>query len=510
MCENLDACDDVPETIRNRLLNEPFLPSLLDSDSRNLTSDDSDDCEFYSKTTMVENHTKRNKSSRNATAAILRSDVWSSDSGTDDFIDVPSPSAIIDQFSPVDEVKQPTENSTNDPSTFLHDIKTDQDSPLTAIAQNIGNLLWTKVLSGSAKKFLKLRCLTSETQNAIKICKCLFDSHIIELISLLIFACGFPWIEAPGEAEAQCVQLERAGLVQGVVSDDSDVWAFGVKNVYRHLFSKNKNVQHYESRIIQDSLGLSQSEFVEIAIISGGDYSYGLRGIGVVNAIELLSEFAVKKRAEQNECKELEATHTLENILKWIVSFDSNTETPEPVSIRRNLGSVILKNNNIDRINSIVNAEVIEAYFRPNVNESPKVFKWRSVDINGVRSLLYNKLGWDDEKFERQTLSALQRWNDFISGKTSYQRHITSYMHKLQQSPDEQRTKLTKRVETALLKLSKRTGSLSKISSIPKENPKPKAPKRKTQQTVKRSKALGCTGISKDSKLSEDSDFDSD
>lgn len=34
------------------------------------------------------------------------------------------------------------------------------------------------------------------------------------------------------------------------------MWAFGAKNVYRHLFSKTKNVQHYASRIIRQSLGV--------------------------------------------------------------------------------------------------------------------------------------------------------------------------------------------------------------------------------------------------------------
>uniref|UniRef100_A0A0K0DIJ5 XPGN domain-containing protein n=1 Tax=Angiostrongylus cantonensis TaxID=6313 RepID=A0A0K0DIJ5_ANGCA len=150
------------------------------------------------------------------------------------------------------------------------------------------------------------------------------------------------WIIPPGEAEAQCVQLEKLGLVQGVISDDSDVWAFGAKSVYRHLFSKNKNVQHYESRVIKQCLGqYIFSEFVGIAVISGSDYSSGLTGIGVVTAIELLSEFAVTK-------------------------------------------------------SSIVNDEVVAAYFHPNVDNSTEKFRWRSVDIDSVRHLLYNRLGWDD------------------------------------------------------------------------------------------------------------------
>jgi 5'-3' exonuclease len=44
------------------------------------------------------------------------------------------------------------------------------------------------------------------------------------------------------QAEAQCAYLEEVGLVEGVVTDDSDVFLFGAKHVYRHLFENKKQV----------------------------------------------------------------------------------------------------------------------------------------------------------------------------------------------------------------------------------------------------------------------------
>jgi DNA excision repair protein ERCC-5 len=56
---------------------------------------------------------------------------------------------------------------------------------------------------------------------------------------------GVPWLTAAGEAEAQCAQLERARLVSGSVCDDSDVWLFGARTVYRHLFNTQRHVHKY-------------------------------------------------------------------------------------------------------------------------------------------------------------------------------------------------------------------------------------------------------------------------
>lgn len=56
---------------------------------------------------------------------------------------------------------------------------------------------------------------------------------------------GLPYIIAPMEAEAQCAYLEMANLVDGVVTDDSDVFLFGAASVYKNIFDDRKYVETY-------------------------------------------------------------------------------------------------------------------------------------------------------------------------------------------------------------------------------------------------------------------------
>ncbi|KZS15801.1 DNA repair complementing XP-G cells-like protein [Daphnia magna] len=61
---------------------------------------------------------------------------------------------------------------------------------------------------------------------------------------------GIPFLVAPMEAEAQCAFLDEAGLTQGTITDDSDIWLFGGRRVYKNFFNKGKFVEFFEAEDI--------------------------------------------------------------------------------------------------------------------------------------------------------------------------------------------------------------------------------------------------------------------
>jgi DNA excision repair protein ERCC-5 len=127
---------------------------------------------------------------------------------------------------------------------------------------------------------------------------------------------GVPWVMAPEEAEAQCCFLERMGLVDAVVSDDSDCFCFGAKTLYRNVFSGRSAAELYRADEVALALtrgnappssssstaaaaaaaaaadaSSASSVFTNLALLLGGDYCDGITGVGVVNAMEIISAF---------------------------------------------------------------------------------------------------------------------------------------------------------------------------------------------------------------------------
>lgn len=60
---------------------------------------------------------------------------------------------------------------------------------------------------------------------------------------------GLPYIIAPMEAEAQCAYMELEKLVDGVVTDDSDVLLFGARSVFKNIFDDRKYVETYFMKV---------------------------------------------------------------------------------------------------------------------------------------------------------------------------------------------------------------------------------------------------------------------
>lgn len=98
----------------------------------------------------------------------------------------------------------------------------------------------------------------------------------------------FPYLTAPGEAEAECALLQKEGIVDAVMSEDVDTLMFGAKTVLKDWSSEgnrgNKSPTHvsilYADKI-KASCGLDPYGMILVALLSGGDYdTNGLDGFG--------------------------------------------------------------------------------------------------------------------------------------------------------------------------------------------------------------------------------------
>ncbi|KAK1759033.1 PIN domain-like protein [Echria macrotheca] len=112
-------------------------------------------------------------------------------------------------------------------------------------------------------------------------------SHAIPLCHSLLKHLGLPYRDAPGEAEAECAALEKAGVVDAVMTCDGDAFVFGSRVVLKKLSKKDNNVQvgvvveQYRMQDLEAAMPpLRRPDMFLLAMMAGGDYDGGLPGCG--------------------------------------------------------------------------------------------------------------------------------------------------------------------------------------------------------------------------------------
>lgn len=114
-------------------------------------------------------------------------------------------------------------------------------------------------------------------------------SSVLELLGIL----GIPVVESPGEAEQTCTYLQRTGLCDYCVTDDSDAFPFGGNRVIRlsKLAPKTDHVEVFCLDKILTLLGLSYSSFVDMCILSGCDFCGTIPRVGPVSAFKYMAKY---------------------------------------------------------------------------------------------------------------------------------------------------------------------------------------------------------------------------
>jgi flap endonuclease-1 len=126
------------------------------------------------------------------------------------------------------------------------------------------------------------------------------DQTMITDAKRLLTCLGMPYVEAPGEGEAQAAFMAEQGDVWAANSRDYDTLLFGAPRLVRYLtvsgqeFLPSKGI----SRVLKPELielftlltyhGITREQLVDLAIAVGTDFNEGVKGVGPKTALKLI------------------------------------------------------------------------------------------------------------------------------------------------------------------------------------------------------------------------------
>lgn len=154
----------------------------------------------------------------------------------------------------------------------------------------------------------------------------LATTDIIEDAKTLLTHMGIPWVQAPGEGEAQTAYMAAKGDVWGAASQDFDSLLYGAPRHIRNLSITGrrklprKNVyikiepELLELDKIMRDLEVSRDQLIDIGILVGTDYNpKGIRGVGPKTALKLVKEHGTLEGVIPH-IKDAEFPHPVEEI----------------------------------------------------------------------------------------------------------------------------------------------------------------------------------------------------
>ncbi len=142
------------------------------------------------------------------------------------------------------------------------------------------------------------------------------NERMISQAQTLLGHMGLPWVQAPGEGEAQAAHLVQQRDAWAAASQDFDSLLFGASMLVRNLAitgrrklpGKDVYIEVFpeaiELQALLRELGITQEQLVDIGILMGTDFNAGIKGIGPKKALELVKEHGSIKQIAKTEFSE--------------------------------------------------------------------------------------------------------------------------------------------------------------------------------------------------------------
>ncbi|KAF9814228.1 hypothetical protein SFRURICE_019503 [Spodoptera frugiperda] len=126
--------------------------------------------------------------------------------------------------------------------------------------------------------------------------------NVLKECESLLKTLGVRCVKGSGEAEATCAQLNAQGVVDAVVSQDSDCFAYGARRVYRNFSVSNAagggamqgSVDCYDADAMYKHNGFGRNKMVALALLCGCDYGLGACGSSTTTVVSFLNTIQEK------------------------------------------------------------------------------------------------------------------------------------------------------------------------------------------------------------------------
>lgn len=206
---------------------------------------------------------------------------------------------------------------------------------------------------------------------------------------------GFPIHVAPGEAEAECAVLQRAGIVDAVMSEDVDTLMFGSGILLRNWSPEGASaktpthVTVYRADETKDQTGMDGEGMILVALMSGGDYIVeGIPGCGPKVACDAARAGFGKELCALAAKKD----HVGLSVWRERLQHEIRTNTSKFFS---------RKNSTLQIPSDFPNMEVLGYYTHPCVSSEEKLarlkltIQWdQAIDFPALRSFAAEAFDW--------------------------------------------------------------------------------------------------------------------
>ena len=100
-----------------------------------------------------------------------------------------------------------------------------------------------------------------------------------------------PYYSAPLEAECACADLCKRGIVDAVLTEDTDVLAYGSPIFLSKIDTSNDTCVQIVYSEVLEALKITSSEFLDLCIMFGCDYNKNINKVGIETSYKYILEY---------------------------------------------------------------------------------------------------------------------------------------------------------------------------------------------------------------------------